>query len=72
MSVNVRCPYCSAEQGVESHGDFRPYYVTCEHCATRFICEPARSGMVVYREGDAPCCSDPECRAMEMAGSGNE
>ncbi|MEF2229331.1 MAG: hypothetical protein V3571_00225 [Pseudodesulfovibrio sp.] len=72
MSVTVRCPHCSHEQSVESLGDFRPFYVTCADCASRFICEPVQSGMVVYREGEAPCCSDPECRATEMGGSGNE
>ncbi|MDD3310571.1 hypothetical protein [Pseudodesulfovibrio sp.] len=71
-SVNVHCPYCSTGQAVDTHGDFRPFYVNCADCSRRFIVEPVESGVVVYRDGEAPCCSDPECRATEMGASGNE
>lgn len=70
--TNVSCPYCSREQAVRTHGDFRPFYVNCADCSRRFIAEPVQGGMVVYRDGEAPCCSDPECRATEMGTSGDD
>ena len=71
-TINAGCPYCSARQAVDDHGDYRPFYVKCADCSRRFIVEPVRSGAVVYRDGEAPCCSDPECRATEMGASGDE
>ncbi|MBG0791608.1 MAG: hypothetical protein H0S80_14045 [Desulfovibrionaceae bacterium] len=72
MNNQVHCPYCNARQGVREPQDYRPYYVNCAQCARRFIVEPVKSGLMVYRDGEAPCCSDPECREMEMADSGQE
>ena len=72
MSTNILCPYCSAPQKVPEHGDYRPFYVNCTECARRFIVEPVQSGTVVYKAEEAPCCSDPDCRATEMAGSGQD
>jgi len=66
MSKNVICPYCSAGQGVPEHGDYRPYYVDCTDCTKRFIVEPVSNGTLVYKLEEAPCCSDPDCRAIEM------
>ena len=70
--VHVRCPYCSHEQVVTTAGDFRPFYVNCDQCSRRFIAEPLQSGILIYRDGEAPCCSDPECRETEMGASGND
>ena len=72
MSSEVHCPYCNIRQAVSGCDDFRPFYVNCAECASRFIVEPVRNGLLVYRDGEAPCCSDPECRELEMAGSGQE
>ena len=72
MSNEVYCPYCNARQSVGERKDYRPFYVKCTGCAERFIVEPVRNGFVVYRDGEAPCCSDPECREMEMADSGQD
>ena len=70
--VHVRCPYCSHEQTVTTAGDYRPFYVNCGQCSRRFIAEPAQSGVLIYRDGEAPCCSDPECRETEMGTSGDD
>lgn len=72
MSTAVFCPYCNTRQDIAEHGDFRPFYVNCADCARRFIAEPVRSGTVVYRDGEAPCCSDPDCRELELADSGQD
>jgi len=72
MSNEVHCPYCNTRQGVSDRDDYRPYYANCGECARRFIVEPVKSGVVVYRDGEAPCCSDPECREIEMADSGQD
>jgi len=70
--VHVRCPYCSQEQVVTTAGDYRPFYVNCAQCSRRFIAEPAQSGVLIYRDGEAPCCSDPDCRETEMGTSGDD
>ena len=67
MSKNVLCPYCSEGQAVPDHENYRPFYFNCTGCARRFIVEPVRNGTVVYKLEEAPCCSDPDCRATEMA-----
>ena len=72
MSNQIHCPYCNTRQDVNDRKDYRPFYVNCADCARRFIVEPVKSGVVVYRDGQAPCCSDPECREMEMADSGQD
>jgi len=72
MSAHVHCPYCSVGQETAEYSDYRPFYVNCSDCARRFIVEPVRNGVVVYRDGEAPCCSDPECRETEMGDSGQD
>lgn len=71
-TARVRCPNCNADQDIPVHGDYRPFYVNCTQCAKRFIAEPVQNGTVVYRDGEAPCCSDPECRETELGDSGQE
>ncbi len=72
MSIAVHCPYCNTRQEIAAHDDYQPFYVNCAECARRFIVEPVQSGTVVYRDGEAPCCSDPECRETEMGDSGQD
>lgn len=72
MSQTIHCPYCNTRQEVADHGDYRPFYVNCAECDKRFIAEPLKNGTVVYRDGEAPCCSDPECRETEMGDSGQD
>ncbi|WP_319469812.1 hypothetical protein [uncultured Pseudodesulfovibrio sp.] len=71
-TANINCPYCSTNQDITTPGDYRPFYVTCSGCSRRFIAEPVENGTIVYRDGEAPCCSDPECRETEMGGSGED
>ena len=70
-SMTVQCPYCQAPCEMAEPDDFAPRYETCGGCGRRFVAEPVATGVNVYREGDAPCCSDPDCRALEM-GMGND
>ncbi|WFS62282.1 hypothetical protein LF599_16710 [Pseudodesulfovibrio thermohalotolerans] len=72
MSATIHCPYCNASRETGDFESYAPFYVNCEECSRRYIVEPVRSGVVVYRDGEAPCCSDPDCRETEMAGSGQE
>lgn len=71
-AVSVNCPYCLVTRELPPSKDYTPFYVDCSDCAERFIVEPVRNGVVVYRDGEAPCCSDPECRATEMGDSGQD
>ncbi len=70
--LNVHCPYCSHKQAVEHAGDYSPAYAMCPDCGERFILEPVAGGVMVYRDGEAPCCSDPDCREIELAASGQD
>lgn len=72
MSATIQCPYCNAPRVTGRFENYSPFYVNCSECSRRYIVEPVRNGVVVYRDGEAPCCSDPDCRATEMAGSGQE
>ncbi|MGE4504489.1 MAG: hypothetical protein AB7D51_04010 [Desulfovibrionaceae bacterium] len=72
MSLNVHCPYCSFNLDLARREDYRPFYHTCPACSGRVVVEPVRGGFLVFREGEAPCCSDPECRAVELAGTGQD
>ncbi|WP_147822625.1 hypothetical protein [Salidesulfovibrio onnuriiensis] len=71
-TLNVHCPYCSHKQPVEHADDYSPAYAVCKSCNRRFIVEPVATGVMVYRDGEAPCCSDPECRENELAASGQD
>ncbi|BCS87778.1 hypothetical protein [Pseudodesulfovibrio sediminis] len=71
-TVTINCPYCSGEQTVSTHSNFAPFYVNCPECARRFIAEPTQLGITIFRDGEAPCCSDPDCRDIEMGDSGQD
>ena len=66
--ISVNCPYCEAPNDHPAPTDYAPRYITCGECGKRFIMEPTASGHDVYRDGEAPCCSDPNCKAIEMGG----
>lgn len=70
--TSVHCPYCSNKQDVGEFENYKPFYMNCESCSKRYIVEPVQNGAMVYRDGEAPCCSDPECRETELGGSGEE
>jgi uncharacterized protein (DUF983 family) len=70
-TLKFQCPYCQAGQQLEHKGNYAPVYVDCQVCERRFIVEPLADGVAVFKEGEAPCCSDPDCRAVEM-GAGDD
>ncbi|QGY39567.1 hypothetical protein GM415_05355 [Pseudodesulfovibrio cashew] len=70
--ITVNCPYCAAVRSLPAPQDYSPFYVDCDRCSERFIVEPVQNGTMVYRDGEAPCCSDPECRATEMGDAGQD
>ena len=67
----IHCPYCETPQEIPTPANYAPRYLDCGECGQRFIMEPGASEINVYRDGEAPCCSDPDCRAIEM-GSGDD
>lgn len=69
--VHVICPYCKEGLDVEQHENYSPVFHTCLKCNKRFIVERSLKGFDVFTEQDAPCCSNPECREIEM-GAGDD
>lgn len=65
-TITVPCPYCEALCEHPKPDDYSPRYMICDSCGKRFIMEPSASGYDVFRENEAPCCSDPECRELEL------
>ena len=70
-SYDIQCPHCHAAMHAEHPGGYEPIHVDCASCGEQFILEPVANGVKTYRKGEAPCCSDPECRAIEL-GAGND
>jgi hypothetical protein len=69
--INVKCPYCNAGTSINEPGDYAPYYIYCRNCGQKFIIERLAKGIDIIKTEDAPCCSDPDCREIEMS-SGDE
>jgi DNA-directed RNA polymerase subunit RPC12/RpoP len=63
------CPYCHEKTIIALPSDYAPTYVFCRHCNTKFIVERRAAGFVVFTLENAPCCSDPDCKEIEMAAS---
>lgn len=72
MKYKVLCPYCHGNQMVAHPGGYAPIYAECASCGKRFILEPERHGVAVYKVEDTPCCSDPDCLETELAASEND
>jgi DNA-directed RNA polymerase subunit RPC12/RpoP len=72
MTFTIMCPYCRFEHAVQHPGGYLPIYADCPNCGNRFVVEPERHGVTTYTLEDAPCCSDPECREIEMGASDND
>ena len=60
------CPYCHAHTAIELPDDYAPVYVHCANCQKKFIAERRTTGFAVFTTEGAPCCSDPDCREIEM------
>jgi transcription elongation factor Elf1 len=65
------CPYCGQPTAVDLPGDYEPVYAYCGNCGEKFIAQRLESGFQVLSIEEAPCCSDPDCREIEM-GAGDE
>ncbi len=63
------CPYCKIKTSVELPKNFAPVYVWCNSCKKKFIVERLAEGFQAMTIEEAPCCSDPDCRELEMGGS---
>ena len=66
------CPYCKGETAVHLPGSYKPVFEDCAGCGKTFIAERLAEGFQVFRRENAPCCSDPDCREIEMGGGDEE
>ena len=66
--LDVKCPYCGQHVAIAHDGYYTPKYHSCRKCAERFIYEPLKTRVATYRRGEADCYTDPELRAIEVAG----
>lgn len=67
--IKVKCPYCNANTSINEPVDYAPFYATCRKCSQKFIVERCAKGIDIMKTEGAPCCSDPDCRELEMASS---
>ena len=65
----VECPYCRQDSSIVPPDDYAPAYAYCPNCSKKFIVERVAEGIQVLTLEEAPCCSDPDCRAIEMGAS---
>ena len=63
----TRCPYCKDQTSVDLPGNYKPVYVYCDVCGKKFIVARLAEGFQALTLEAAPCCSDPDCREIEMA-----
>jgi hypothetical protein len=66
------CPYCNVHTSVDLPGNYKPVYAYCDACGKKFIVERLAEGFHAMTLEAAPCCSDPDCREIEMAGYDEE
>lgn len=67
--TKAQCPYCSKATPITLPLDYAPVFVHCSLCNKKFIVERLARGFQTFTRENAPCCSDPDCRAIEMGGS---
>ncbi|MGD9369033.1 MAG: hypothetical protein PVH87_25230 [Desulfobacteraceae bacterium] len=70
--INVNCPYCNASTSANEPIDYAPFYAYCPNCSQKFIVERCADRIDTMKTEEAPCCSDPDCRELEMAGGEEE
>lgn len=68
-ATTAQCPYCREATSFSLPENYAPQYKYCGLCNKKFIVERTAKGFQVMTREEAPCCSDPDCRAIEMAGS---
>lgn len=64
-TITVTCPHCEARVVIGEPKDYAPVFHLCHSCNHRFLAEMRKNGLVVMKENDAPCMSNPECREIE-------
>ena len=69
---SVKCPYCGQSTSIDLPVDYAPVYAICGICRKKFIVERLAEGFQVMTREEAPCCSDPDCRDIEMGGGDEE
>jgi len=67
--AKTQCPYCNDNTSITLPVDYAPVYTLCNFCKKKFIIERLAKGFQTFTLEGAPCCSDPDCRAIEMGGS---
>ena len=67
--TRTTCPYCNQETLFNFPEDYAPVFRECARCGKTFIVERLKKGFSVFTRENAPRCSDPDCRAIEMGGS---
>jgi len=65
----VKCPYCDKDTTITRPRDYAPVYAYCGLCGKKFIVERLANRIDIMTIEDAPSCSDPDRRAIEMGGS---
>lgn len=70
--INVRCPYCNESTSISEPVDYAPFYAYCRSCSQKFIVERCSNRIDIMKTEEAPCCSDPDCRELEMSGGDEE
>jgi hypothetical protein len=63
------CPCCKQDISIKLPENYAPEYKRCGLCNKKFIVERRTNGFEVMTIEEAPCCSDPDCREIEMGGS---
>lgn len=72
MNITIEktnCPYCQNRTPVELPENYEPVYAHCDVCSKKFIVERLAEGFEALTLENAPCCSDPDCRDLELGGS---
>jgi hypothetical protein len=69
QSQKSLCPYCKEKITIKLPENYAPEYRQCRLCNRKFIVERLAEGFQVMKTEEAPCCSDPDCREIEMGGS---
>ncbi len=63
----VHCPYCLKNTLVVPAADYQPIYADCTLCGRQFIVERIEDGIKTLQVEGAPCCEDPDRRAIETS-----
>ena len=68
-NMMTTCPYCNGQTAFKLPDNYAPIFAECRECREKFIVERLTKGFQVFTRQNAPCCSDPDCIALESGGS---